>query len=138
LIRAYFDSSAIMKLSHEEAESMALIDYLDNGPVEVSTSVLAEVEVLRNLPRFEVATDDAMFGFYLLALDEDVRRTASRIGDGTLSSLDAIHVATALAVGDRDLEFVTYDDRQAKAARAAGLTVVQPGRPPSPGSGAAG
>jgi predicted nucleic acid-binding protein len=128
LIRAYFDSSAIMKLSHEEAESMALIEYLDNGSVEVSTSVLAEVEVLRNLPKFEVATEDAMSGFYLLALDEDVRRTASRIGDGTLRSLDAIHVATALAVGDRDLEFVTYDDRQAKAARAAGLTVVQPGR----------
>ena len=128
MIRAYFDSSAIMKLSHEEAESMALIEYLDNGSVEVSTSVLAEVEVLRNLPKFEVATEDAMSGFYLLALDEDVRRTASRIGDGTLRSLDAIHVATALAVGDRDLEFVTYDDRQAKAARAAGLTVVQPGR----------
>ena len=117
-----------MKLSHEEAESMALIEYLDNGSVEVSTSVLAEVEVLRNLPKFEVATEDAMSGFYLLALDEDIRRTASRIGDGTLRSLDAIHVATALAVGDRDLEFVTYDDRQARAARAAGLTVVQPGR----------
>ena len=43
-------------------------------------------------------------------------------------SLDAIHLATALAIGDDQLEFVTYDDRQADAARAAGLKVVQPGR----------
>ena len=52
----------------------------------------------------------------------------SRIGRDSLRSLDAIHIATALAVGDRDLQFVTYDERQADAARQAGLKVVQPGR----------
>lgn len=48
-----------------------------------------------------------------------------------MKSLDAIHIATALAIGDRDVQFVTYDDRQAEAARQAGLTVVQPGREPA-------
>jgi predicted nucleic acid-binding protein len=128
LSRAYFDSSAIMKLSHEERESVALIDYLGDATMEVSTSVLAEVEVLRNLRKIPVSGDDAMLGVYLIALDDDVRRTAIEIGGTTLRSLDAIHVATALAIGDRDLEFVTYDERQAEAARAAGLKVVQPGR----------
>ena len=69
-----------------------------------------------------------MAGFYLLALDDEVRRSAVTIGRDSLRSLDAIHIATALAVGDRDLQFVTYDERQADAARQAGLKVVQPGR----------
>jgi len=44
-----------------------------------------------------------------------------------LCSLDAAHLATALSL-EVDLDFVTYDDRLAAAARAAGLRVVQPGR----------
>ena len=64
----------------------------------------------------------------MLAIDDEVRRGAVSIGRDSLRSLDAIHIATALAVGDRDLQFVTYDERQADAARKAGLKVVQPGR----------
>ena len=108
--------------------SGALIDYLDDPSIEVSTSVLSEVEVLRNLQKFQVSAEQAMLGLYLVALDHDIRRTAIELGNTTLRSLDAIHVATAIAIADRDLEFVTYDERQAKAARAAGLKVVQPGR----------
>jgi len=128
LIQAYFDSSAIMKLTGAEAESEALINYLQDTPVEVSTSVLAQVEVLRNLRKQPVESDEAMNGFYLLAFDEEVRRQAVIVGGETLRSLDAIHIATALAIGNRDLHFVTYDIRQAEAARQAGLKVVQPGR----------
>ena len=128
MIRAYFDSSAIMKLTRDEPESMALIDYLEEASLEVSTSVLAEVEVVRNLRKLPLESGQALAGFYLLALDDEVRRNAISIGHASLRSLDAIHVATALAVGDRDLQFVTYDQRQADAARAAGLKVVQPGR----------
>ena len=45
------------------------------------------------------------------------------------ASLDAIHLATALSIGDADMEVITYDTRFAAAARANGLTVIQPGRP---------
>ena len=128
MIQAYFDSSAIMKLIGAEAESEALIDYLQNTPVEVATSVLAQVEVLRNLRKQPVESDEAMNGFFLLAFDEEVRRQAIIVAGETLRSLDAIHIATALAIGNRDLHFVTYDIRQAEAARQAGLKVVQPGR----------
>ena len=126
--RAYFDSSAIVKLTRDEPESMALIDYLEEASVEASTSVLAEVEVLRNLRKLPLESDQALTGFYMLAIDDEVRRGAVSIGRDSLRSLDAIHIATALAVGDRDLQFVTYDERQADAARKAGLKVVQPGR----------
>lgn len=123
---AYFDSSAIVKLSRAESHSTALIEYLDSGDVEASTSVIAEVEVTRALRRAGAASDQAVTGFYLLALDADVREEAARLGS-LVRSLDAIHLATALTIGDDDLEFVTYDDRQAAAARELGLTVVQPG-----------
>ena len=128
MTRAYFDSSAIVKLTREEPESMALIDYLVEASVEASTSVLAEIEVVRNLRKLRLESDEAVTGFYLLAFDDEVRRGAVKLGGDALRSLDAIHIATALAVADRELEFVTYDQRQAEAARAAGLNVVQPGR----------
>ncbi len=138
MIRVYFDSSAVFKLAHEERESLALVDFLDAAPIEASTSVLAEVEVSRNLQCLRLDSDDAVKGFYLIGIDEDVRRIAIELADTTLRSLDALHVATALSIGDRDLIFVTYDNRQADAARQAGLKVVQPGRPPSPGLGETG
>jgi predicted nucleic acid-binding protein len=43
-----------------------------------------------------------------------------------LRSLDAIHVATALAIGDELEALVTYDHRMKQAALAAGLAVVSP------------
>lgn len=127
---AYFDSSAIVKLIHEERESMALVSYLDE-PVESSTSVLSAVEVGRALGRSRIEAgeaDDALRGFYLLNLTTEVQEHAARVGSATLRSLDAIHLASALSIGDPGLDFVTYDDRLAGVARQYGLRVVQPGR----------
>ena len=128
MTRCYFDSSAIAKLTQLERESQALIDFLDERRVEASTSILAEVEVMRALRRNGLNDAAALRGFYLLQFDADVRHEAVRLGSPQLRAIDAIHVATALGIGDKELEFITYDDRQAEAARAAGLKVVQPGR----------
>ena len=125
--RAYFDSSALVKLSHVEPYSDALIDYLEQEPVEASTSIVADVEVRRALRRAGAASDEAMRGFYLIALEDEIRTKAALLGSPVVRSLDAIHLATALAIADDQLEFVTYDGRQADAARALGLKVVQPG-----------
>ena len=131
-MKAYFDSSAIVKLGRPEQESMALIDYLDDRQPSAVTSVLADVEVRRALERLRsrgADTGDHLRGFFLIDLSRDVRDVAAKIAPD-LRSLDAVHVATALSIGV-DLDFVTYDDRQAAAARAEGLRVVQPGRPDS-------
>ncbi|MGH9222005.1 MAG: type II toxin-antitoxin system VapC family toxin [Vicinamibacterales bacterium] len=128
MIRCYFDSSAIVRLSQLERESQALIDFLDRHEIEASTSIVSEVEVMRTLRRSGLDDDQPLRGFYLLQLDEDVRREAVRLGSPLLRSIDAIHIATALAIADNQLDFVTYDDRQAAAARDCGLRVVQPGR----------
>jgi predicted nucleic acid-binding protein len=126
--RAYFDASAVVKLSRIEQYSQALIDYLAESPLEASTSIVAEVEVRRALRRAGTGGDQAVTGFYLIALEEEIRLKAAQLGSPLLRSLDAIHLATALAIGDNALEFITYDDRQAEAARDVGLKVVQPGR----------
>ena len=131
MITAYFDASAILKLTLAERESLALIDYLTEREMRVATSVIAEVEVTRTLQRLRMdqeEQDGALRRIYLLSLDSDVRRDATQIKPHQLRSLDAIHVATARSIGDQNLEFITYDRRMADAARAAGLKVVQPGR----------
>jgi predicted nucleic acid-binding protein len=52
---------------------------------------------------------------------------AGRLDPTLRRSLDAVHLAAALALGD-DLEgLVTYDDRLGDAARLNGMTVVAPG-----------
>lgn len=51
---------------------------------------------------------------------------AGRLDPEILRTLDAIHVAAALDLGD-DLEgMVTYDERLAKAAEANGISVTSP------------
>jgi predicted nucleic acid-binding protein len=128
-VKAYFDSSAIVKLGQLEPESQALIDYLDERRPSAFTSVVADVEVRRALDRWRALGAEAtehMRGFFQLDLSRDVRDLAAKVAP-ELRSLDAVHLATALSL-DVDLDFVTYDDRQAAAARTAGLRVVQPGR----------
>lgn len=128
-MKAYFDSSAIVKLGQLEPESQALIDYLDERRPAAFTSSVADVEVRRTLNRWRALgaeTTEHVRGFFLIDVSRDVRDLAAKIAP-ELRSLDAVHVATALSL-DVDLDFVTYDDRQAAAARVAGLRVVQPGR----------
>ena len=52
--------------------------------------------------------------------------TAGRLQPWNLRSLDAIHLATAMEIGD-DLEgIVVYDERLASASRAVSIAVVAP------------
>ena len=46
--------------------------------------------------------------------------------DPGVRSLDAIHLATALSLGERCGAFFAYDERLIAAARARGLTVTVP------------
>jgi predicted nucleic acid-binding protein len=54
---------------------------------------------------------------------------AAALPGAQLRSLDAIHLATAEALGESVRAFVAYDKRLADAARQRGLTVVAPAMP---------
>jgi predicted nucleic acid-binding protein len=128
----YLDASALVKLATPEAETDALRAELDTYDVRV-TSRLATVEVARALRRRGAASAglgdavaEAFTGLAVVELDEAIAGRAGRIDPPTLRSLDAIHLASALAMRSELGALVTYDARLADAARAAGLEVIAP------------
>jgi predicted nucleic acid-binding protein len=127
----YLDSSALVKLVVREEGSEALRTWLTANPVAVS-SAIAVTEVRRAVGRVSTRrslSDRARLvldGVALLAVDVAVLESAAGLKPPELRALDAIHVASALSLGRDLLAFVTYDDRQAGAARKAGLPVVKP------------
>ena len=62
----------------------------------------------------------------LLPLDRALLLAAGALAEPALRALDAIHVAAAIDAAPLD-GFVSYDERQAAAARLAGLRTVSPG-----------
>ncbi len=128
---AYLDSSALLKLVVHEPETSALEKDVA-GREGLVTSRLAVLECRRAARRVPHApilqrVDDVLEAVYLLDLTPAILEEAATLDPPGLRSLDAIHLATALSIGTA-LDVITYDARLAEAARAAGLTVVQPGR----------
>jgi predicted nucleic acid-binding protein len=128
----YFDSSAIVKLIVAERESDALQASLAEWPDRVSAA-LAEVEVHRLLWRTRASSEllararDVLDAFVLVRLDDAVLSRAATLKDRQLRALDAIHLATALSLGDDPEAFITYDARLARAAERERLPVRHPG-----------
>ncbi|MEQ4209918.1 type II toxin-antitoxin system VapC family toxin [Actinopolymorpha sp. B17G11] len=128
----YLDSSALIKLVHGEAESPALEEWIvaHHGPRHV-TSELARLEVIRACRRhFADAlphTRAHLGSLDVVALTADIIEDAAEMGDPWLRSLDAIHLASALAIREELTGFVTYDRRLFDAAKAEGLDPVRPG-----------
>lgn len=124
---AYLDASAIVKLVLHEPESLSLLRWYHESE-RVVTSRIGVIETSRAVRRREhdsahlAAVIDRLEVF---ELDLDVERRASVVPPASLRTLDAVHIATALAIPGLD-SFVTYDDRQADAARLVGLPVVRP------------
>jgi uncharacterized protein len=129
----YLDSSAVLKLVYEEAESAALADWLTaRAGTPVLSSELAKIEVVRACRRLDAAalpTATALLaGLDLMAISGPVIDRACDLGEPLLRSLDAIHLASALTLRE-DLEaFVAYDLRLTSAAASAGLEPLTPGR----------
>ena len=124
----YLDTSATAKLLLEEAESDALGNYLRSAERPLLTSRVGIVELRRVGRRIDAGADraDALAAsLVIVELDETVERHAITIDPG-LRSLDAIHLATAIAAAESIDGFVCYDVRLADAARALGLTVLAP------------
>ena len=129
----YLDSSALVKLAADEAESSALRVALGTYPVRL-TSRLATVEVPRALSRkggkrVEAASElftSVLEGVGIIEVDADIAARAVVLAPVTLRSLDAIHLASALSVGDELVAVITYDLRMADAARATGLIAISP------------
>ena len=128
----YVDSSALLKRVVVEAESSAVRALLRERHLAgdlLTASSLAWLEVWRSLRRAGVADVEkvvkaALSGVAEYTLDEAVLQRARRVCPDELRSLDAIHIAAAIAVGADAL--LTYDTRLAAAAAAVGLVALAP------------
>ena len=96
------------------------------------SSRVAVVEVTMAVARVAPEVDPtAVFeAIAFIELDEDLARQAGTSGQAALRALDAIHVASASLIAEDIEAFITYDTRQAAAARSAGLRVRSPGESP--------
>jgi predicted nucleic acid-binding protein len=127
----YVDSSALVKRVIEEPESEALERWLD-GKKRLVACELVRVEVVRAVRASDPAAvpraRQAIRTLTLLRLDDDLYEAAADLDPPLLRSLDAIHLAAAIAVGGDLAGVVTYDARMADGACAVNLTVQSPGR----------
>lgn len=132
----YADSSALVKLVREEPESRALRKYLDGADLISSELVLTEIpRAVRRAAAQDPSlpldlllerAEDLIEALALRPLDQPLLIGAGRLAEPALRALDAIHVAAAVDL-DPIEAFVTYDERQAAAARLAGLRTMAPG-----------
>lgn len=128
----YVDSSALLKRYVDEHDSETADELMRSDPVIV-TSRLTEVEVRRNLTRLldgehldqqRQALSIDLDAFALVTLDATTMNAAARIAEHTLCrSRDSIHLGAAQRAG-LATTLLTFDTRQARAAREIGLTVV--------------
>ncbi len=130
----YLDSSAIVKLAVREPETGALEEELRRWPL-CATSSITTIEVRRATARAReqqrqvLAPRDvtALLSTTVeMVLTERVRQTASTLAPPDLRTLDAIHVASALALGADLAGVVTYDLRMRQAAEKRRLPVLAP------------
>lgn len=126
---AYLDASAAVKLLRAEPETAALRGVLADAASSVS-SELIEVELRCVAHRAGGALPEraarVLAGIDLVPFTPAVRTRAGQAFDPPQRALDAIHLATALDLQLADLTLVTYDERQARGAKAAGLFVTSP------------
>lgn len=132
----YADASALVKLVREETESEALRAFLVDVDLVSSELVLTEIPraVRRAVAREPELPLDLLLEragelidvLALRPLDRALLAAAGALVEPALRALDAIHVASAVDLDPIDA-FVTYDDRQAAAARLAGLRTMAPG-----------
>ena len=132
----YLDSAAVVKLVRVEAESAALVAWLNAQPTQpLVASALVEVEVPRAFRRSQpgvlAGVAEVLGRLHRVEINAAVRTIAGAYQDPMLRSFAAIHLATAellTASGGTITAFVTYDKRLAEAARQAGIPVILPGR----------
>jgi len=117
-----------VKLVVEEAESSALAAALVQ--TDQVTSVLAGVEVGRQARRADPDAPrraaNVLARLALRPVDAAVVDRAIALEPLGLRALDAVHVATALSLGDRLAALCTYDLRMEQAADLVALRVLAP------------
>jgi uncharacterized protein len=125
----YADSSALVKLVVEEAETAALELYIAEREPVITTSRIAVVEIARALVTADLERDNRseaerlLRSYFLIDVSGPILDDAAGLTT-SVRSLDAIHLASARHVGPD--EVLVYDRRLARAAADLGFVIAQP------------
>ena len=129
----YVDSSALLKRYLDEPDS-DLADELLGADEDVVTARITVVEVRRNLARHlegrplaeaRQLFDDDLAAMSIVEMDRGTCELAAAIAEQIgARSLDAIHLGALQRLGGVPITLLTFDHRQAQAARTLGLPVI--------------
>jgi predicted nucleic acid-binding protein len=136
-VKAYIDSSVLIRIAFRSPNPLAVWNEIDY----FVSSVLLRLECARALQRLRFDNKysvtqiiERRAAVALLTVDMDLVEIRQDIFDlaagafaAPLKTLDAIHLATAIALRDQNrlnLAFATHDRTLARAARAAGFEVI--------------
>ena len=128
----YADAAALLKRYVEEPDSDRAVELLASD-AELVTGRHTIVEVRRNLSRLlsgdahdsrRAAFAEDLASLSIIELDAATCELAATIAEQTgVRTLDALHLGAARRLGSA-MTFLTFDVRQAQAARALGFSVA--------------
>ena len=126
----YLDTSAAVKLVVSERGSAALLRWASQHQDRIVSSDLLRTELQRatrrGAPQQMERAREVLESITVMTLASSTFERAAELESELLRSLDALHLAASLELGD-DLEgIVTYDDRLAEAAHRYGIPVAAP------------
>ena len=126
----YLDTSAFLKLVVAEDGSASMRAWATGDGVQMVASDLLRTEALRASRRHSPAAllqaRLLLESVHLMALTADICDRAAELDPSILRSLDALHLAIALMLGDELEAVVTYDERLAAACSTHGIPVLAP------------
>jgi hypothetical protein len=126
----YLDASALVSLVTGRPYAHELREFLGQSPeMPMGTSTIGFIETVRALDRvgsYPTAMQDLLASFTEILVTDEIRDAAASL-PGAIRTLDAVHVASAQAIGDALAYLVSYDKRMLEVAHSVGLPVAAPG-----------
>lgn len=128
----YLDSSALVTLLSGRTFARELRVFLTARPaIPMATSTVGFIETVRTLDRvgsYPTLMQDLIRDFTEILVTEEIRDAAVLV-PASVRTLDAVHIASAQAIGAALDVLVTYDKRMLDVARGIGIPAAAPGLP---------
>jgi uncharacterized protein len=126
----YLDASAMVTLVTGRRYARQLREFLGQSPeMPMATSTIGFIETVRTLDQvgsYPTAMHDLLASFSEILVTNEIRDAAATLPGG-IRTLDAVHIASAQAIGDALAFLVSYDKRMLDIAHSVGIPIAAPG-----------